>query len=552
MHLLTQSAILRALGWSLFNSLWQMGLLWLFYSLVISVFNEAAARIRHGLALVLLGIGSIWSTGTFIQTYFFADGGDSPISVLSVLLPVQGSTGLLWQTVRSVFGEALTYISLLYLAVLSVLLVRYFHHYRQTRRLSRTGLSPITPAFGSFVTATSRRLGISSSVQVWLSSLVEVPVTLGSFRPVILLPIAMMSQLTPQQVEAILVHELAHIQRKDYLLNLGVTVLEHVFFFNPFVRKLVSDLKKEREHCCDDLVLQFQYDPHSYVSALLSLAAQSQQTQLAVAATGGGDDRLLLQRAKRMLLQKREAGSRAGLRSLVLLLLTTMTLVSPVVFRPLARPAANSGKIVQSPKGIEAPVTFTEVTVNLPGPIPPPTPKPPKRRDVRTAVKTAYGTKVNAIVVKREGIDWLRPEQVVALVTQPQSHRSFSIGSSWSAVTTPEPEDDPDAETAPYVPTSSFSYKYVEEDTLRTVEKQVYVQLQAQHEITAAMDELRLQLLKQLKDQQTQLYIQQASQESQYEQERFNRQLQLQYLKKVQQMQQRLKKTTHRLTIVYM
>src|SRR5260221_11400424 len=111
----------------------------------------------------------------------------------------------------------------------------------------------------------------------------------------------MAGNLTPEQVEAILVHELAHIRRKDFLLNLGVTMLEGLFFFNPFTRWLIADLKKEREFCCDDLVLQFRYDPHTYVSALLAVARQASQTRqarLVVRTTGGGRERVMVPTAQ--------------------------------------------------------------------------------------------------------------------------------------------------------------------------------------------------------------------------------------------------------------
>src|SRR5260221_12670756 len=111
----------------------------------------------------------------------------------------------------------------------------------------------------------------------------------------------MAGNLTPEQVEAILVHELAHIRRKDFLLNLGVTMLEGLFFFNPFTRWLIADLKKEREFCCDDLVLQFRYDPHTYVSALLAVARQASQTRqarLVVAASRGGREQLIVAKSQ--------------------------------------------------------------------------------------------------------------------------------------------------------------------------------------------------------------------------------------------------------------
>ena len=88
-------------------------------------------------------------------------------------------------------------------------------------------------------------MGIRPAVSAWLSSKVDVPLTLGHLKPVILLPVAMINHLTPQQVEAILVHELAHIRRHDYLLHLAVTALEGFFFFNPFARLLIRQVKKK-------------------------------------------------------------------------------------------------------------------------------------------------------------------------------------------------------------------------------------------------------------------------------------------------------------------
>ncbi|HWB93004.1 MAG TPA: M56 family metallopeptidase, partial [Puia sp.] len=323
MHLLTHSALLRALGWTLFNSLWQMSLLWAFYHLFLLVFRNLPARARHGLLLLLLAIGACWSVKTFIM----------PASEL----PVRGFSAVL-ETGRRVIHLLLPWCSALYLLTLGGLLVQYSRHYARCRRILHDGLSRLAPEFRVFVSSTARRMGIRKEVNLHGSSLVDVPVTLGFLRPVILLPVSIVTQLTPTQIEAILVHELAHIRRKDYLLNLLVTAMELLFFFNPFTRGLIAQLKKEREHCCDEQVLEFRYDAHGYVSALLSLARQHGQGRLALAAIGGGGEKLLLQRARKMLQQKR-TDDRPGPRLLIFLVCTAiMTLAT--VGRP--GPAATS------------------------------------------------------------------------------------------------------------------------------------------------------------------------------------------------------------------
>ena len=331
MYGLTQSALLKALGWSLFNSLWQMSLLWAIYHLFILIFREAPARTRHGLAVFLLTAGAGWSALTFITAYWF-----SPATGAYLLTaPFQIDGHRLLSVCRWFVDEGLSWCSFLYLLVLAGLVLHYADQYLCTRRITRIGISKIGPEFRVFVAATARNMGIAPAVKVYLSSLVDVPVTLGFLKPVILVPLSLITHLTTQQIEAILVHELGHIRRKDYLINLGVTVMELLYFFNPFVRMLISQLKKEREHCCDDLVLQFRYEPHAYVSALLSLARQHRQGRLAMAATGAGCNQLLLQRARKILQQKR-TDERPGARTLLLLFLTTAI---PVLILGLSRPA---------------------------------------------------------------------------------------------------------------------------------------------------------------------------------------------------------------------
>ncbi|HET7897283.1 MAG TPA: M56 family metallopeptidase, partial [Flavisolibacter sp.] len=105
--------------------------------------------------------------------------------------------------------------------------------------------------------------------------------------PIILLPVAAMNQLTTAQVEAILLHELSHIRRYDYLLNFIVSVIYTLLYFNPLVKSFMQTIEAEREACCDETVLQFGYDKVGYASALLHLEKVSgRHNALALAAAG--------------------------------------------------------------------------------------------------------------------------------------------------------------------------------------------------------------------------------------------------------------------------
>jgi beta-lactamase regulating signal transducer with metallopeptidase domain len=475
MHLVTQSALLKALGWSLFNSLWQMALLWLCYMLLTAVFRKASADLRHGLAVSLLGVGAIAFALSFFTSYSLEDGGQ----------PFNG-----WYSARAFISPFLPYCSSLYILALVYLFTRYSHHYLYSRRLKSTGLSKIRPALRVFVEQTSRRMGIKKEVRVWLSSLVEGPVTLGFLKPVILIPFATVNNLSMEQVEAILLHELAHIKRFDYLLNLGVTMLGILFFFNPFTRLLIRDIRREREHRCDDLVMQFRYDPHIYVSALLSLASPDQHRhQLALAATGIGD-RLLLHRVKRILKQS-GSDERPGTRSVVLLLFTMLTAFiglsggSSPVFRLVqrsdrtAKPGAIAARIDATVANSRSPMGY-EGSTAWPDMIPPSAKKTRLANPVSNDKPDKAGDQPDdqpgpdiylassAENNQADPVDSSSHEDAGYTIVQPVAGtpdpREYSIQASPEVTNIPLPETVTNSEM-PFVPASSFSYRIMEDSS---------------------------------------------------------------------------------------
>ena len=120
------------------------------------------------------------------------------------------------------------------------------------------------------------------------------------------MPIAAINNLTVKQVEAVLLHELAHIRRHDYFINLLINFFHTVLYFNPFVKLFAKTIEREREKSCDEIVMQFQYDPHGYASALLVLEKNNSMRQrMAVAASGQRKD--LLHRIEKILgIEKRK------------------------------------------------------------------------------------------------------------------------------------------------------------------------------------------------------------------------------------------------------
>ncbi len=176
-------------------------------------------------------------------------------------------------------------------------------------------------------------MGIKKKVNIWVSELVSSPVTIGFLKPVILVPIAAINHLSPQQLEAVLLHELSHIKRADYFINLIINLIQAVLYFNPFVKAFVKIVEREREKSCDEMVLQFQYDSHEYASALLTLEKTSHVNKpLAIAASGKRNDLLnriesILGVEKKQLFSfQRVAGLFTGL--LIVFLLNAILIIS--------------------------------------------------------------------------------------------------------------------------------------------------------------------------------------------------------------------------------
>lgn len=143
-----------------------------------------------------------------------------------------------------------------------------------------------------------QQLRVKQTVLLLESACVQVPTVIGWLRPVILLPASTLTGLTAQQLEAILAHELAHISRYDYLVNLLQTAVETLLFYHPAVWWVSKQARLEREHCCDDLAVAVQGDALVYARALAELETRrASRPQLALAATGGS----LLARIERLL-----------------------------------------------------------------------------------------------------------------------------------------------------------------------------------------------------------------------------------------------------------
>ncbi len=160
--------------------------------------------------------------------------------------------------------------------------------WRTLRCLRRVGVSPASDEVLAAACRVSRRLGLRRAVPVLRSTLAQVPVVIGYLRPVVLVPVSLMTSIPTRQLEAILAHELAHVRRHDFVVNLLQTLVETLFFYHPAIWWLSRQIRVEREHCCDDLALSVLGNRAEYGRALLAIEElRGQSTVLALGASGG-------------------------------------------------------------------------------------------------------------------------------------------------------------------------------------------------------------------------------------------------------------------------
>lgn len=248
---------ITALGSAILDSFWQMGLLWLSIVLYTQFNKKISPTTLSLMSFVALIIGFIAFVYTFLLRLH------TPKITLS-LLP--------WLVNPVYINKFITALAWVYLALLILPILKLLISFHKVYHLKNNGLRKVPGHFKIFLSDAIQYLSIKRKVKIFTSSVIQTPLTIGFIKPLILLPIAMVNQLNTQQVEAIILHELAHIKRNDYLQNIIIQIILTLLYFNPFAKMLANILYREREKSADKKVVQFEYNTQMYAHTLLLLA----------------------------------------------------------------------------------------------------------------------------------------------------------------------------------------------------------------------------------------------------------------------------------------
>ena len=164
-----------------------------------------------------------------------------------------------------------------YISIVSIKIFQLIFQWASFKKNYTKQLKRPTADLKIFTAYHASLLSLKNSVTLWCSNSIKTPVTFGFLKPIILLPISLINNITNEQAELIILHELIHIKSKDYLLNWFLIAMETVYFFNPFIKITAEKLKLEREKNCDIQVLNYQYSSVKYAETLFEIAQNHTQ-----------------------------------------------------------------------------------------------------------------------------------------------------------------------------------------------------------------------------------------------------------------------------------
>jgi bla regulator protein blaR1 len=323
--------LLSAIGWTIVHSLWQGALVAVLLAIVLAALRNNASTNRYAVSVTAMFAMLQISLFTFFAIYeprSLADDLTSPMAIVGSEAPVNQVFGLNeanensevlataqeQNSVVSYYNATIENIKHnLHLIVATWLIgvmlfsLRFAGSLLYINKLKNKYIATAPESWLKLSADISHKLRLRKNVKVLLSDLVHTPTAIGIFKPVILMPISLQTGLSMAEVESILAHELAHIRRNDYLINIFQSVAEILFFYHPAIWWISANIREERENCCDDMAVAAIGDSMVYSRTLARMNEMAhQQTYNQTALAFAGRKGSLLGRIKRLFSQRNE------------------------------------------------------------------------------------------------------------------------------------------------------------------------------------------------------------------------------------------------------
>lgn len=360
MENLVWNPVAGAVAKTLIDSLWEGGLAALGLALALSLLGTSRARYAAAsfamlalLAAPAVTLGIRWP--------------EKPVRIaiasgprLAVAAPPGAAMAEIPESPKLI--DELTWLAPVWALGVVIFQMRGIAGWLAARRLARRGVCRAPKEWEARLNRLRSQLRVSKPVELLESSLAEVPVVMGYLRPIILMPVSVLAGMPAAQVEAILLHELAHIRRHDYLVNLLQVFAEGLLFYHPAVWWISQTMRTERENCCDDLVVSATGMALEYAKALTALESRRRAAETALAATDGD-----LTRRVRRLIGHSQRTSQAALPAVTAAILA---FTGVMAFAALQVRAAGTVTNAQTSEQPAAPPVFLAQAQATPAPAP--------------------------------------------------------------------------------------------------------------------------------------------------------------------------------------
>lgn len=263
------NALIFAFAWTMIQSIWQNGVVAILTHTFLQVFGIKNPNVRGHLFCVALITCVVWAFTTFWGLYQ---------SQLSNSATLAGGTTFA-QALNSLTDfdhfeayDSLYLLDLFWLCGCMILCIKLIYEMFAAIGLKQSGTASFNPEWLLRFEQLKQQIGTKKDIAIRLSQRVTVPCVIGYVKPVVLIPTSLLLGMSPQQIEMIILHELAHIRRHDVLVSFVQATIKIIFFFSPAVHHLSNRIDQEREHACDDLAIDACGDAFLYAKTLQKCA----------------------------------------------------------------------------------------------------------------------------------------------------------------------------------------------------------------------------------------------------------------------------------------
>lgn len=339
-------SLMHALGWSLLHFCWQGTIIAVLLACALVLLAGRSPQTRYVAACFALVLMIVLPLATFARLATMSPASEAAFTNLAVERDsarslqsgLEGTTEPWLDQVAGTLDRAMPWVLGVWLAGAIFLLVRLNLGLMAVQKMKSATAETVPLELQRQFHELRQRLCIARPVRLISSAVVQVPTVIGWFRPVVLMPIGCLTGLSTIQVEAILAHELAHIRRHDYLVSVLQSSAEAVLFYHPAVWWVSKQIRREREHCCDDVAVKISGNSLAYAKALSFLEEHRASLPMVALGVNGG---VLAMRIRR-LLGRKEAPAVSRLAALTLL--AAVVAVAGLCISTAARAEANAGK----------------------------------------------------------------------------------------------------------------------------------------------------------------------------------------------------------------